>query len=40
MQQHGSNYILPGGGSKGPNSTFSEHDHVAYRIKWNYAHST
>ena len=47
MQQHGSKYCahrpLPppltpltlGLGSKGQNSTFSEHGHVAYKIKWN-----
>ena len=28
MQQHGSKYF-------GQNSTFSEHGHVAYQIKWN-----
>ena len=42
MQQHGSKYFLsadptptadPGGGSKGQNSTFTEHGHLAYQIK-------
>ena len=43
MQQHGSKCsILPVDplprlwGSKGRNLTFSEHDHVAYQIKWNH----
>ena len=40
MQQYGSNYFAgrppptQGVGSKGLNSTFSEH--VAYQIKWNH----
>ena len=45
MQQHGSKYFAdpyppippsPGVGSKGQNSTFSEHRHVAYRIIGNH----
>ena len=46
MQQHGSTYFAcrparpwgggGGAGSKGPNSTFLEYGHVAYRIKWNH----
>ena len=43
MQQHGSKYFASkptspttlGIGSKGQNSTFSEHGHVAYNIKGN-----
>ena len=45
MQQHGSRYFacrptsspdyIHGVGSKGKNSTFSEHGHVAYQIKGN-----
>ena len=41
MHQHGSKYFAhrppPGtrGGSKGQNSTFSEHGHVAYQVKGN-----
>ena len=27
--------LLLGVGSKGQNSTFSEHSHVAFRVKWN-----
>ena len=45
MQHHGSNYFADRPlstpypltmGSKGQNSTFSEHGHVAYQIKDNY----
>ena len=44
MQQHGSKYFahrqIPhpcgSGGLKGHNSFFSEHSHLAYRIKWNH----
>ena len=46
MQQHGSKYFArrplppppsdPGVGSKGQNSTFSQHGHVAYQIKGNH----
>ena len=46
MQQHGSKYLPPNptpphhtydtcGWVKRSNATFSEHDHVAYRINWN-----
>ena len=41
MQQHGSRYsahrppLTLAIGSKGPNTTFSEHGHIAYQIKWN-----
>ena len=46
MQQHGSKYVVlrpptptldPWVWSKGQNSTFSEHCHVAYQIKGNGA---
>ena len=42
MQQHGSKCLPsvpppdPRGGVKRSNSTFSEHGHVAYQIKWNH----
>ena len=43
MQQHGSKYFAripppqnPRDGTIGRNSTFSEHGHVAYQIKWNH----
>ena len=43
MQQHGSKYfdcrpypLALGFGSKGYNSTFSDHGHVAYQIKCNH----
>ena len=45
MQQHGSKYFAPRIpayprpltlGSKGQNSTFSKHGHVAYPLKWNH----
>ena len=43
MQQHGSKYfdcrphpLALGLGSKGHNSTFSDHGHVAYQIKCNH----
>ena len=45
MQQHGSKYFACrrptnpptlGLGSIGQNSTFSQHGHVAYQIKWNH----
>ena len=43
MQQHGSKYCASrpppptfGVESKGQTSTFSEHGHIAYQIKWNH----
>ena len=48
MQQYGSKYLThrsrptsrdPGVGLKGQKSTFSEHGHVAYQIKWHHKSS-
>ena len=47
MQQHGSKYFArshptpdPRVGSKGRNSTFSDHGHAAYQIEGNHNHES